>query len=139
MASTVKRIEVAFALIERRGKYLICRRPPGTHLAGYWEFPGGKREPGETWVTCLRRELQEELGVGVRNVRPMTTIRHRYPSRLITFKVFRCQAIGSPRALQPRRLKWVTPSQLRRFRFPPADRGLIDTLACTAGNNGAII
>ena len=125
---SVKRIQVAFALVERRGKYLICQRASGTHLGGHWEFPGGKREPGESWQACLRRELREELGVRLRNVRSLTSLRYRYPSRFITFEVFRCSMAGSPKALQVRRFQWVSARQLHRFRFPPADRELIERL-----------
>ncbi|MBI4003980.1 MAG: (deoxy)nucleoside triphosphate pyrophosphohydrolase [Candidatus Omnitrophica bacterium] len=139
MARPRKRLHVAFALVERRGKYLICQRSPGTHLAGYWEFPGGKREPGESWEACLRRELREELGVRLRNVRPFTILRYRYPTRFIAFKVFRCRIVGSPKALQVNRFQWVSAPQLRRFRFPPADQGLIDSLACAARKPRAII
>ena len=124
----VKSIQVAFALAERRGKYLICQRAPGTHLGGYWEFPGGKREPGESWEACLRRELREELGVKLRNVRPFTSLRYRYPTRLIAFKVFRCSIVGSSKALQIKKFQWVFVTQLRRYRFPPADRKLIERL-----------
>ena len=133
----VKRIQVAFALAERRGKYLICQRAPGTHLGGYWEFPGGKREAGESWEACLRRELWEELGVRLRNVRPFTSLRYRYPTRLITFKVFRCNIVGSPKALQIKRFQWVVAPQLRQYRFPPADRKLIEWLCShVAGDAG---
>jgi len=135
----VKRIQVAFALIERRGRYLICQRSPGTHLAGYWEFPGGKRKPGESWEACLRRELREELGVRVRQLCPVTQFRFRYPTRLIAFKVFRCRMAGSPKAMDIKRFQWVTPARLGRFRFPPADRTIIDGLACVGTNQRAII
>ena len=113
----VKRIQVAFALAERRGKYLICQRAPGTHLGGYWEFPGGKREAGESWEACLRRELWEELGVRLRNVRLFTSLRYRYPTRLITFKVFRCIIVGSPKALQINRFQWVSTQRLPALLF----------------------
>jgi len=139
MPPSVKRLHVAFALVERQGKYLICQRSAGTHLGGYWEFPGGKREPGESWEACLRRELREELGVALRDVRPFTRLRYRYPGRFISFKVFRCRMIGSPTALQIQRFQWIGASRLRRFRFPPVDRDLIDLLACAGRNKRAIM
>jgi mutator protein MutT len=123
-------VQAALGLIERRGRYLICRRRPGDFLGGYWEFPGGKREPGESWETCLRRELREELGVAVRAVRRLTILRHRYGVRPITFVVFRCAiARGRPRPLGAAALRWVPASRLRRYRFPPANQTLLDRLA----------
>ncbi len=120
------RVQAALALIERRGRYLICRRKPGGFLGGYWEFPGGKRKSGERWTACLRRELREELGVSVTSLRPVAVIRYRYPTRSILFRVFRCAiAQGRPRPLDAAALRWVPARQLRRFRFPPADRSLI--------------
>ena len=120
----------AIAVIERRGRYLICRRRRGEFLGGYWEFPGGKREPGEPWEACLRREMNEELGVTVKAVRPFGSLRYRYPGRpMFFFKVYRCAiARGTPRPLAAAALRWVRPSQLGRYRFPPANRGLIARL-----------
>lgn len=132
MPAKPKRIDVAFAVVERRGAYLICQRKAGAHLAGYWEFPGGKREPGESWAACLRREIREELGVGVRRLKAWTTISHRYPGTHIRFKVFRCGLSGSPKALQVKQLRWVLAAKLPRFKFPPADARLIRRLACPA-------
>ena len=119
-------MQSALAVIERRGRLLICRRRPGGFLGGYWEFPGGKRRPGERWAACLRRELREELGVAVGQLRPFMTIRHRYASRPIVFKVYRCAiARGRPRPLSAAALRWVAPGRLSRYRFPPANRPLL--------------
>ena len=125
----------AIAVIERRGRILICRRRRGGFLGGFWEFPGGKRERGESWETCLRRELREELGIGVRSVRPLCRLRHRYPGRpVFEFRVFRCAiASGTPRPLDAEALRWVTPRQLARYRFPPANRPLISRLVGRPG------
>ena len=130
MPARSRRIDVAFAVVKRRGLYLICQRKAGTHLAGCWEFPGGKREPGESWLACLRREIREELGVGVVRVKPWTMLLHRYPGKHIRFKVFRCGLRGTPKALQIKQLRWVLAEQLSRFKFPPADARLIRRLAC---------
>ena len=121
----------AVAVIERRGRYLICRRRRGEFLGGYWEFPGGKREPGESWEACLRREMSEELGVTVKAIRPFGRLRYRYPGRpMFSFKVYRCAiARGTPRPLAAAALRWVSPSQLGRYRFPPANRGLVARLS----------
>ena len=116
----------ALAVIERRGRLLICRRRPGGFLGGYWEFPGGKRRPGERWAACLRRELREELGVAVGRLRPFMTIRYRYAAGPMVFKVYQCAiARGRPRPLSAAALRWVAPGRLSRYRFPPANRPLL--------------
>jgi mutator protein MutT len=118
------------AVIERRGRLLICRRPRSAVLGGFWEFPGGKRLAGESWTACLRRELREELGVTVGPLRPFGELRYRYPSRTIMFKVFRCAIRrGVPRALAASRLRWVRPADLGRYRFPPANDALLRRLS----------
>ena len=121
----------ALALIERGGRYLICRRRPGGFLGGFWEFPGGKREPGESWTACLRREVREELGVSITAVTPLCRLRHRYPGRpTFLFHVFRCRiARGRPRPLASQAIRWVAPRALSRYRFPPANRALLARLA----------
>lgn len=122
-------VHVAMAVIIRRNHYLICRRRRNDHFGGYWEFPGGKKEARESWEACLRRELREELGVAVRNLQPFGRIRHQYPDRLISFRVFRCQlARGRPKPLGTQAIRWVTAGQMSRYRFPPADRSLIARL-----------
>ncbi len=129
MNPPIPHVRVAIAVVERDGRYLICRRRPNDHFGGYWEFPGGKKEVRESWEACLRRELREELGVSVRNLRPFGRIRHQYPDRLISFRVFRCQlARGEPRPLGTQAIRWVRAEQLGRDRFPPADCTLIARL-----------
>ena len=120
----------ALAVIERRGRILICRRRPGGFLGGFWEFPGGKRKPRESWEACLRRELREELGIAVTAIRPLCRLRHRYPGRpMFTFQVFRCRITqGRPRPLASVALRWVPARALTRYRFPPANRPLIEGL-----------
>ncbi len=135
----IRRVHVALALIERGDRYLVCRRPAGVHLAGYWEFPGGKRRVGETWRSCLRREVREELGVRI--VRPISigTMRYRYPDRLISFHLFRCR-VGplTYNPLHASELMWVKRSHLLRYRFPPANAGLIRQLAGLRHREGVI-
>ena len=123
-------VRAALAVVSRRGRYLICQRRADAFLGGYWEFPGGKREPGESWEACIRRELKEELGVSVTALKPWASLRHRYKAASIMFKVFRCRlARGTPRPLDAQALRWVTPDQLRRYRFPPANRPLLEKLS----------
>ena len=123
-------VHVALALIKRRGRYLVCRRRAGRFLGGYWEFPGGKCEAGESWEACLRRELGEELGVRIRAIRWFGIIRHRYASRAIRCRVFRCAiARGEPKPLVAECLRWVSARELMRRRIPPANRSLVARLA----------
>lgn len=122
-------VEVAAALIFRGGKLLIAQRPPDSHLAGLWEFPGGKREPGESWEECLRRELREELGVEVEVGPLLEQVEHDYPGKSVRLRFHRCGLMrGEPAPLGCAALAWVTAGELSRFSFPPADARLIARL-----------
>lgn len=126
----IPHVRVAIAVVERRGRYLICRRRAGDHFGGYWEFPGGKKDAKESWEACLRRELREELGIAVRAVRVFGRLQHRDPDRRISFRIYRCQvARGRPRPLGTQAVRWVTSAELPRYRFPPADRALLARLS----------
>jgi mutator protein MutT len=122
---------VAIAVVERRGRYLICRRRRQDALGGYWEFPGGKRAPGESWARCLRRELREELGVEVTALRRWMRLDGPSANGPVRLAVYRCALAGRPRPLAAQALRWVPAGQLPRFRFPPANRRLIARLADT--------
>ena len=133
MGRPPRTVHAAIAVIERRGRYLICQRHAHDSFGGCWEFPGGKREPGESWEQCLRRELREELGVSVRALRLAASMRHRYPDGTLMFKAFRCAIErGRPRPLDAQALRWVSAKQLARYQFPPANRWLIDWLRAQA-------
>lgn len=122
-------VQAAIAVIERRGRYLICRRHRHKTFGGYWEFPGGKREDGESWERCLRRELREELGVRVRAMKPFDRLRHHYRGRVASFRVFRCTiGLDEPKPLASDMLRWVPANRLHRYRFPPANKPLIARL-----------
>jgi mutator protein MutT len=125
----VESIEVAAGIVLRAGRVLVARRRAGTHLGGLWEFPGGKIEGGETPSAALRRELAEELGVGVR-VGPLWGILlHRYPEREVRLHfLFAWIARGEPRAAAAEELRWVTPEELAELAFPGADRPLAAAL-----------
>ena len=128
-----KHLHAAIALIERRGRVLICRRRDDDSFGGCWEFPGGKREPRESWEACVRRELREELGVLVHALQRHSHIRYRYSKGSIFFRVYRCAiARGTPRPLASTALRWVEPRRLSRYRFPPANRRLIARLSKSA-------
>jgi len=122
-------VQAAIAVVEHGGRYLICRRHQHDSFGGYWEFPGGKRHPGERWATCVRRELREELGVEVLDLAPLGRLFHRTRSRVASFRVFRCRLAGAkPQPLAAQALRWVPARHLGRYRFPPANRPLLERL-----------
>jgi len=122
-------IDVAAGLLFRRGKLLITQRAAQTHLGGLWEFPGGKRETGETFEQCLYRELQEELGVEVSIVELIESLIHAYPTKTVRLNFYRCiLQKGEPQALGCADLKWVGPGDLSQYQFPPADERLLEQL-----------
>jgi mutator protein MutT len=125
----MKVIEVAAGLIHQEGRYLIARRKPGVHLAGYWEFPGGKREAGESLEECLRRELFEELSIRVDVPVPYQTIRHEYPERTVELHFFHCRIEeGQATNLDCAEIRWVLPEELQHYSFPPADQIILQAL-----------
>lgn len=127
--TTAAPIQVAAAIIARQGRYLITRRKAGTHLGGLWEFPGGKREAGESLKDCLRREVREELGLEITEPVPFQTIRHDYPEKSVELHFFRCTIMtGAAQRLGCDDLKWVTAKELASIDFPPADRALVTAL-----------
>lgn len=123
------RVEVVAAVIERGGRILITRRPPGAHLAGLWEFPGGKPEPGEDPARALRREIEEELGAAVIVGDAIETVDWAYPDRQVRITFFRCALEGDPQPLEGQEMAWVAPADLVRYRFPPADAQLLARLS----------
>ncbi len=126
---TMDVLEVAAGIIHREGRYLIARRRPGVHLAGFWEFPGGKREAGESLAECLQRELFEELSIRVDVPIPYQMIRHEYQDRTVELHFFRCAIEqGDAVPVECEEIRWVLPEELTRFEFPPADRVIIDAL-----------
>lgn len=125
-------IIVTAAVIERDGSLLLTRRLDGTHLAGTWEFPGGKCEGDEPLEACLRRELAEELGVGVEVDEEVFSARHAYPEKTVQLHFFACRLRSEPRPLLGQEMRWVPRAALRSLRFPEADRELVERLA-TAG------
>ncbi|GJE25392.1 (deoxy)nucleoside triphosphate pyrophosphohydrolase [Methylobacterium organophilum] len=122
---------VAVALVDADGRILLAQRPPGKQLAGLWEFPGGKVEPGERPEATLIRELAEELGIVVKEpcLAPLTFASHAYPDFHLLMPLYVCRRWeGIPRALEGQGLKWVRPAALRDMPMPPADEPLIPFL-----------
>jgi 8-oxo-dGTP diphosphatase len=124
----VRVIVVTAAVIERDGSFLVTRRPHGVHLEGLWEFPGGKCERGETLLSCLVREVEEELGAAVTVGAELFTVAHPYPERTVELHFFACELKGEPRAVLGQEMRWVSREALGRLEFPPADAELIQLL-----------
>jgi 8-oxo-dGTP diphosphatase len=121
----------ACALIDADGRVLIAQRPLGKSMAGLWEFPGGKVEPGERPEQCLIRELKEELGITVREecLAPLTFASHSYPDFHLLMPLYVCRRWeGIVTAQEQQALKWVRPGELRNYPMPPADEPLISHL-----------
>lgn len=127
-------IDVSAGLIFRDGTLLITQRHASDHLGGLWEFPGGKREPGESFEQCLVRELEEELGIRVEVGAELEDLTHAYPEKRVRLKFFKCRLLsGEPRPLGCSQLRWVAPAELERYDFPEADARLLLRLAIDAG------
>jgi 8-oxo-dGTP diphosphatase len=122
------RIVVTAAVIKRDGRYLVTRRIKGTHLAGMWEFPGGKREPGETLEASLIREIQEELGADAVVRHLLLMARHDYDTRSVELHFFACDLTSEPQPRLGQEIRWVTPEEIGTLEFPPADAELIELL-----------
>jgi 8-oxo-dGTP diphosphatase len=124
-----QRIEVAAGLLFREGKLLIAQRDAEDHLGGLWEFPGGKRHPGESFEQCLARELCEELGVSVSVGKLFESLTHEYPDLSVLLKFFLCRLnAGEPQPLGCAALKWVSQTELAAHEFPAADARLLRRL-----------
>ncbi|WP_322416521.1 (deoxy)nucleoside triphosphate pyrophosphohydrolase [Mesorhizobium huakuii] len=133
LANTGKRLLLvaACALVDTDGRVLLAQRPEGKQLAGLWEFPGGKVEPGETPEQCIIRELHEEIGIEteIPCLAPLTFASHSYDDFHLLMPLFVCRrfrGIAQPREGQA--LKWVRPKQMRDYPMPPADAPLIPFL-----------
>ena len=127
-----KVVEVSAGLIFRDGKLLITQRHADAHLGGLWEFPGGKRERGETFEQCLARELHEELGVDVTVNELFEDVTHDYPDKSVQLKFFLCRINrGEPEPLGCAAVKWIDKSGLNAHEFPAADAQLLKKLAAS--------
>lgn len=121
----------AVALIDTDGRVLLAQRPEGKSLAGLWEFPGGKVEPGESPEAALIRELREEIGIETQAscLAPLTFASHGYDDFHLLMPLFVCRRWqGTPESREGQALKWVRPNDLRNYPMPPADVPLIPIL-----------
>jgi 8-oxo-dGTP diphosphatase len=121
-------IVVTAAVIEEHGRFLLTRRLEGTHLAGRWEFPGGKCEPGEPHNEALARELEEELAVAV-DVGPLVlSTTHAYPDRTVELHFYEARLLGPPVPQLGQEMRWVPREDLAAIDLPEADAALITLL-----------
>jgi 8-oxo-dGTP diphosphatase len=121
----------AVALVDADGRVLLAQRPAGKSMAGLWEFPGGKIEPGESADSALVRELQEELGIETANacLSPLTFASHAYETFHLMMLVYACRVwTGQVMAQEGQQLAWVRPAQMYEYQMPPADVPLIGML-----------
>ena len=120
---------VAGVITDPRGRILLARRTRGRDLAGLWEFPGGKVDPGETAEQALVRELQEELGIAAEPGEPVIAVPHRYPHKRLCLDVRRIAGYrGTPKGLDGQALAWVPPHKLASYAMPAADRPVVAAL-----------
>jgi mutator protein MutT len=127
-------IDVAAALVFRQGKLLITQRYAEAHLGGLWEFPGGKREPNESFEECLQRELREELAIEVDVGALVESLVHAYAEKTVHLQFFRCAWLaGEPQSLGCAAFKWISPPELEQHPFPAADARLLSKLQTSPG------
>jgi mutator protein MutT len=121
-------IVVVAAVIEQDGSFLVTRRLEGTHLAGLWEFPGGKIAAGETHAQALEREIREELEANVDVGALLLETQFDYADRRVSLHFYRCTLRGEPKPLLGQQMKWARRDELPTLDFPPADNDLIRLL-----------
>ena len=124
-------VVVTAAVVERDGRFLLTRRLQGTHLAGCWEFPGGKTEPGEAHHAALARELREELAVEIDVGDLVLSTTHAYPERTVELHFYRASLRGDPVPQLGQEMRWVAREELRGLDLPEADADLIRLLTTT--------
>jgi 8-oxo-dGTP diphosphatase len=126
--STASTVAVVAAVIAEDGRFLVTRRLRGTHLEGFWEFPGGKIDVGETHEVALRREIREELGAEVQVAGLILSTTHSYTERTVLLHFYRCTLLSEARPLLGQEMRWVDGAGLAGMKFPPADGELVKQL-----------
>lgn len=128
LPGTKARTVVIAAIVEREDLILVAQRVAGTHLAGYWEFPGGKLEPKENHRQCLEREMKEELDATVEVGPIIHSTSFAYPKRTVELHFYNCVLTNEPTPLLGQQLRWVSRPELETLQFPPADLELVRLL-----------
>ncbi|MCC6485264.1 MAG: (deoxy)nucleoside triphosphate pyrophosphohydrolase [Armatimonadetes bacterium] len=119
----------AVGIIEREGSVLVARRKRGAFLGGYWEFPGGKRKPGESYAQCVVREVLEETGLNVEVVRELLPVRFEYKNKRIILQPYLCRVIsGTAQALDSDAIQWMPLRELKSLKMPEANAEIIKRL-----------
>ncbi|HEV3024500.1 MAG TPA: (deoxy)nucleoside triphosphate pyrophosphohydrolase [Pirellulales bacterium] len=126
-SSSSELARIAVAVVEHDGRFLIGQRPSGVALAGLWEFPGGKVEPGETSAAAAARECLEETGLAIEVGEPYPAVVHQYEHGKVVLEFFACRAVDPSQSPQPP-FRWVTHLELAGYPFPAANAGLIELL-----------
>lgn len=126
-------VVVVAAVIEDDDRFFLTRRQEGVHLAGLWEFPGGKANAHESHVDALTREIREELDVDIEVDDLILETTYDYPDRAVTLFFYRCRLLGAPSPLLGQEMRWVPRTELRSLELPPADGELITRLQASAG------
>lgn len=134
MTLSARVITVVAAVIEEEDRFLLTRRQAGVHLAGMWEFPGGKTDAGETDEAALARELREELGADAQVAERMFWTSHSYPDRTVELSFYRCVLKSAPAPQLGQEMRWVPRAELASLGFPPADTEFIALLMRADGS-----
>lgn len=122
-------IPCGVAIIQRGREFLIAQRNTDDTFGSFWEFPGGKKNPGETFEECVVREAKEELGIDVAVNRKFMEIRKTYNEKIIWLNFYLCAHLsGDPRPLDCQDVRWTDALELKNFQFPPANERVIDRL-----------